>query len=125
MSATRVLIVDDESEALLEMAEGLGDFDLNCLVASNASVAITMLKQEKSIGAVITDFRMPRGNGVELLRAARDQGLLDGKKIFLVSGYLDDAISAQLDDLQLDIAMFPKPLDIEEIAGIVQTALRS
>lgn len=123
MSKKSVLIVDDETEALHEMAEGLGDCGLECLVASNASVAITMLKQEVDIGVVITDFLMPRGNGVDLLRHAKDEGLLYGKKVFLVSGFLDDAVSARLEELKLDVATFPKPLDIDEIAGIVQTAL--
>ena len=114
-----VLLVDDETLALHELREGLEDHGIICVLATNLNVAITVLRQQSEIVAIVTDFRMPRGNGLDLLWQARERELLRGKKIIMVSGFLDDAVAAKVESLGLDIATFPKPLDIEEIAAAI------
>lgn len=117
---TTVLLVDDETEALHELREGLVEFGIDCVIATNINAAITILRQQSEIVAIVTDFRMPRGNGVDLLWQAMERDLVKDKKVIVVSGYLDDAVAAKLDSIGLEIATFPKPLNIEVIAAAIK-----
>jgi len=111
-----VLIVDDESDALVELAEGLQEYDIPCFAANNTENALAVLQSEPGIGAIMTDLRMPGGSGLSLLRLAHKMEMLEGKAVFLVSGYLDAQVRFDIAALGIDAEALPKPLDIDGIA---------
>jgi CheY-like chemotaxis protein len=72
-SQFKILFVDDEENARKYFEKGL-KHNFNVMVASNVDEAQKLITENhKEIAVVITDQRMPGGNGVKLLRFLREQ----------------------------------------------------
>src|SRR5215471_11645251 len=71
MSKARVLIVDDEKSMrdLLSITLEKEGYDVE--TAAGGELAIEMLHRE-TVDAVITDLRMPKVDGLQVLRAAKE-----------------------------------------------------
>lgn len=66
-----VLFVDDEEDIRFSYEVHFeGQFPVH--LASNGAEALEVLKNEPSIGVVVTDIRMPKMNGLEFIRQARE-----------------------------------------------------
>ena len=63
----RVLLVDDESESLVEMSSYLHHKGYDCKTSSDAASALQMIEEDDEIGVIITDIRMPGMSGLEML----------------------------------------------------------
>ena len=68
--AGKVLIVDDEREALENCRRILSRVPYDCVIASDPGDAIEMMERERP-GLVLTDLRMPKLDGIEVLAAAK------------------------------------------------------
>jgi len=68
--AGKILIVDDEREALENCRRILSRVPYDCLVASDPNEALDMIDREHP-GLVLTDLRMPKLDGIEVLAAAK------------------------------------------------------
>jgi CheY-like chemotaxis protein len=63
---------------------------------------------------IITDYRMPKMNGLDMLRAQVAHGCkLTNKNKALISGYIGDDQRGMVEEL--DAAFFPKPVDFDEL----------
>jgi DNA-binding NtrC family response regulator len=120
MSATqrRILIVDDE-EGLRDL---LGDefvtLGWSVSVASGGREAFALLSASP-VDAVLSDVRMPNGDGIELARAVRAMG---GARplMFLYTGYGTVALG---DPAALGVhAIFGKPFDLEQLTTAIAQA---
>ncbi len=70
MAKPKILIVDDEKptrEVMAKILSATGE----CMLAPDAAAAKSMLAADPSIALLITDFKMPGENGVELIKAAK------------------------------------------------------
>ena len=67
----QLLLVDDEEDALLELAELLEGEGFCCYTATSVKLALLQLTQHPDIALVITDLRMPEQSGIELIRRLR------------------------------------------------------
>ena len=106
-----ILIADDEPELRQILAFELEFHGAVCLHASDGDEAWKLL-QANSIDVVISDMKMPRGGGVDLLRQIRER--LGGRiVVMLVSGFVEhaeqDLLSAGAD------AIYSKPFDTEKM----------
>jgi len=121
-NSRKILIVDDEEllrEVLVEVFSSMGH---QTFEAASGPEAFSFLQKE-SVDLVLSDVRMPQGNGIELfekLRAVKYPG-----RFVLMSGYsdlaLEDAYSMGID------AYFFKPFnltDIRNMAKILFSPLR-
>jgi type II secretory ATPase GspE/PulE/Tfp pilus assembly ATPase PilB-like protein/FixJ family two-component response regulator len=63
-----LLFVDDEENVLKALKRVFLEENYNLLVADNADQALELIDREKGIQLVISDFKMPGMNGVDLLR---------------------------------------------------------
>jgi signal transduction histidine kinase/CheY-like chemotaxis protein len=91
----RVLVVDDDALVAEASAALLASWGALVTVAVNAPDAIAQL-EAASFDAVLCDFRLPTGNGVEVLRFARARA--SGTLCILISGdapWNIDAIAEQ------------------------------
>lgn len=68
--AGKVLILDDEPEALENCRRILSRLHYDCLTESDPCRALDVLKRERP-GLVLTDLRMPGLDGIEVLNAAK------------------------------------------------------
>ncbi len=66
-----VLVVDDETIILWGTASLLESLGYDVIRANSGSAALEALHDRKEIGALLTDFQMPRMSGIELAEAAR------------------------------------------------------
>ena len=68
--AGKILIVDDEEDALENCRRILSRVPYECVGTSNPSHALALLEREHP-GLVLTDLRMPKMDGIEVLTAAK------------------------------------------------------
>ena len=62
-----ILIVDDQPDLRVLLRLALENAGFECLEAGDGEMALRMLSTYRSIDLVITDFQMPRMNGLQLL----------------------------------------------------------
>ena len=111
-----VLVVDDEPEITRSVAELLGD-DYRVLTAHSCEEALELLRGN-TVSVILTDQRMPGGNGAELL--ARCVGIAPEATRILFSAYSDMSalIEAVNDgDVYHFIAKPWRPEELKEVVG--------
>lgn len=82
----RILIADDDQDLLEILSDEFSSSVHDVFLASNGVEAIEILMKEQ-INLVISDFRMPNGNGMSILDFVNS---MDDKPIFfLFSGEID------------------------------------
>ena len=109
----RILVVEDEKAVGHMIAMVLGGPASTVTRARNgweALIKIGVAPQPFDI--VITDHRMPRMTGLDLVRRLRSQNF--GGKIFVLSAYLADDVIREYDELKVDM-MMTKPFDFDEL----------
>lgn len=122
VDAPRVLVVDDDADALEECKQALNDLGLSALVTTDARAALLLLSVEKQIGAVVTDLRMPGMDGLSFISEV--QRLFQSNscpQFILISGHgtVDTAIAA----IRLDVVDFlRKPIDRDDLIRAVVRA---
>jgi CheY-like chemotaxis protein len=70
-SKARILIVDDDGSVREILAEILEDQGYCSIVAPDAAQALSILRRETAIDALVTDLTMPGDDGIALIRKAR------------------------------------------------------
>ena len=107
MNTPKILVVDDEEPLLEVMREILEYENYNVLTASGGREAFSIV-QSKKVELIITDIRMPLGDGVELLLEVRKRN----KKfppVIVLTGYSSHN-TASLMEKGADFVM-QKPVD--------------
>jgi len=67
----KILFVDDEKNVLRALERVFFDDDYEILSAGSADEALEILSNVSTVQVVVSDYRMPRMNGVELLRTVK------------------------------------------------------
>jgi DNA-binding NtrC family response regulator len=112
-----ILIVDDEAIIRDFLSEVLEDYDIT--LASDGDEAIAKLK-ERAFDLIITDLRMPKVPGQEVVKAARE--LRPNAKVVVISGYSSlHTVSQSVSHGAC--AFLSKPFSIKELMQTVTTAL--
>ncbi|HGY9627135.1 response regulator [Pseudomonas juntendi] len=105
----QILLVDDEEEALLELAELLENEGFICHTATSVKGALLQLTRHPDMALVITDLRMPEESGISLIKRLRDHTARQHLPVIVMSGHADmDDISDLLRLQVLDL--FRKPI---------------
>ncbi|AZE46412.1 Response regulator [Pseudomonas chlororaphis] len=105
----QLLLVDDEEDALLELAELLGGEGFCCFTATSVKLALAHLTQHPDIALVITDLRMPEESGLSLIRRLRDHTSRQHLPVIVTSGHADMDDVSDLLRLQV-LDLFRKPI---------------
>ncbi|RYF93803.1 MAG: PAS domain-containing sensor histidine kinase [Caulobacteraceae bacterium] len=110
----RLLAVDDDALVLLNTTAMLEDLGHSVFAASSANEALKILS-EQTVDAVITDYAMPRRNGLDLSReiVARWPGL----PIILASGYAE-----MPPDFDIALPRLAKPYSQADLARVLNAA---
>lgn len=113
-----VLFVDDEVNILDSIRRGLIGESYKCLFATSGEKALAIL-EETNISVIVTDMRMPKMNGLELLKIVKEK-YPNVVKIVL-TGYTQlPQILATIN--QVDVFKFiTKPWKLEEELMVVIT----
>jgi len=117
-----VLIVDDEEPLLLSIDDGLRIYKryFTLLTATNGMEAVKLMKTKSSIDLVITDLRMPKMDGFELLTYIKRN--FPHTPTILMTAYGTPKIEMITKTMGL-FSYLEKPLDINVIADNIFAAL--
>ena len=111
-----LLLVDDDFLINLSTKALLEDLGHTVIDANSGAKALDVLRTEKPIDLMITDYAMPGMTGLQLAEAAR--GLRPGLPILLATGYADLPVGAVLDLPRLSKPYHQKQL-AEQITALV------
>lgn len=117
---TLILIVEDEVTLSLLAAMTLEDEGYQVVTASNGQRGVDAVR-EHAPALIVTDYMMPVMDGVEMIRALRDDGF-DGP-ILLTSAVAETRIPER-DGITYD-AFLPKPYHEGHLVDMVRTHLPS
>jgi DNA-binding NtrC family response regulator len=92
MSAQAVLIVDDEAVNARMLAEGLDEAGWEASAATGMAEAVELLQSGRYC-VVVSDIRMDRGSGYDLLRAVREGS--NPVPVILMSSFGNEQTSRQ------------------------------
>lgn len=129
MRKPRAVIIDDEPVILLLLRD-IFSFREYDVVSLSEPVICPVYDDEGACDKdhpcadiMITDNRMPRMNGVDLLETqARNGCRLTSRNKALMSGYLDDAEKARAE--RLGVHLIEKPVDLDELGTWIDACER-
>jgi DNA-binding NtrC family response regulator len=114
-----ILIVDDERNIREGLAEAFAMEGYEALTASDGQEAIALL-EERYIDLVITDLKMPKVSGMELLQHVKRRWENIPVIIITAHGDITEAVAA----MQYGALEFvTKPLDLEHLLKLTKNAL--
>ena len=118
-----VLVVDDEKELVELIAELISEFVTRPLTISKAFHGLEALEiaQDKHFDLIVTDMRMPKIIGAELIRRLRSQENHKKTPFIVVTAFPEDA--AHLQSKFSDVYLLGKPLDYEKFTALLKQLL--
>ena len=111
----KILICDDEQFILEGFVFFLSDFDVEVTTATSGNDAISKLTEKFDV--IISDYRMPDGDGKELLTYIRANESLFPGRFILFSGHLD-----LLKNTEADVVIISKP-NFHEVLQVLKELL--
>ncbi len=114
-----ILIVDDESDNLDAFRFNFRKV-FQILTATSGDEALAILR-ETDVAVIVTDQRMPKMTGLELLRAARP--LRPDAVGLILTAYTDVEVLIEAINLGQIYRYITKPWDAKEVRGVLQQAL--
>jgi len=88
-----ILVAEDKVSMAEMLSETLSDEGYDVIVAHTGAQAIKMIREQK-VDLVLTDLRMPRKSGIEVLRAARDESPAIPAILMTAFGSIETAVEA-------------------------------
>jgi CheY-like chemotaxis protein len=114
--ARRVLIVDDNPNMSNLLSDMLEVFDFSSQRASDGEEALSLLNQE-DFSLLITDLRMPKMTGLELLKAVKDK--YPRLPVVVITGYSTEATEQELLTAKAD-GFLNKPFRMNDIESVLR-----
>jgi len=115
-----ILVVDDEPESRRIYSEILSDLGYRVIDEPDGASALADIRQGEKIDLVITDYKMPGMNGLEL--AATVRNLLPSIPVLMLTAYT--SIETYFQSLNLGVFEYiNKPVGQLEFIRIVRMAL--
>ena len=118
----KILIVDDDNGTLNAVKVGLLSKGHEALIAGSGEEALKIIKARKSgaepLDLLLTDLRMPRMDGLRLIRAARK--IMPDLKAILMTAYGDDNVKKKTRALGL-CGYMDKPFRPETLIEMIMT----
>jgi DNA-binding NtrC family response regulator len=114
-----VLIVDDDIEALEEMADALQDYGLIVYTASNENMALELAFKHRP-EFIIMDYFLHGFTGIEVIKVIHNS--LPEIQVIMISGFED--LSRLITTTNSDvISVLKKPLSIDSIGRYISNQL--
>ena len=114
-----ILVVDDAPDTLEILSRNLADNGYLVFTSSNVPDAVRLLDSEK-IDLVITDLKMPKVSGMDLVRHVRDN--FSDTEVMMITGYatVEGAVEAVKTGAE---EYLTKPFTDDELLSAVQRVL--
>ncbi|MCK5739750.1 sigma-54-dependent Fis family transcriptional regulator, partial [bacterium] len=119
MSDYRILIADDEPAQVKALAGFLNKRGYTVLTADSGKTALNIVHR-KLVDLVLTDFRMPDLDGLELLKQARELNPEIDVIMMTAFGSIESATDAMRHGA---VDYLTKPVDLEQLQLIIERTL--
>jgi CheY-like chemotaxis protein len=120
LSRARILVADDELDIRIGLQNILEDsFEAEVETAASGQEALNFLRKH-AFDLLVTDFRMPNMDGVQLADAARS--LQPSLRILMVTAF-DRELVARLGSRARNARILQKPLEPSAVLAAVQRSL--
>lgn len=117
--ARRILIVDDDSSMRLALSETLESCGYDVESADNGSEALQKF-QAQSFEVVVTDMRMPRLGGMDVLKGVKK--ISPQTPVILITAY--GTVSTAVEAMKEGASEFiMKPFSLDDLQGVVKNVL--
>jgi len=113
--STRVLVADDETNLCKVLAARLEKRDLQCVIAHDGVDALEIIRSQP-VDAAVLDIRLPRKDGVEVLRELRHD--YPNLPCILMTAYDDVNLHEEAVRLGAN-AVLQKPFDLDAFTDLV------
>lgn len=116
----KVLIVDDEFRIgmLVNKLIRWDEYNLECAaILDNGESALKMIEERRDIDIVVADIRMPKINGLDLVRISQEMGL--DIKFIVISGYKEFEYAHTALRYGVDHYLL-KPINAEELNTVMK-----
>lgn len=119
LKGAKILIVDDEEGIRYVLSSTCEMFGATTFTAENGREAIKVL-EANTIDVAISDIRMPGGDGMEFLDAAK--AMPEAKtRVILMSGFSD--VTPEIATERGAAALIAKPFNVRELIELVSSLL--
>ena len=119
-SNLKILIVDDKPNMLKTMTGMLRHLGYQQVTkADDGDTALEILRGEERFHLVISDWKMQRVSGYELLKTIREDDQLKALPFLMVTGETDPSIVAQAGEIEVDGYLL-KPFSQEDLGTKIQ-----
>lgn len=89
----KVLVVDDDEQLRIALFSTLKHLSHDCILAQNAKEALILLKKE-SFDLILSDLKMPKTDGIELLKQVKQNNINTPFVIMTAFGTIETAVLA-------------------------------
>jgi DNA-binding NtrC family response regulator len=113
----QVLIADDEKLLRNLLLEKLQTENITAASAENGVDALEMLRTNPGVAVLLTDVRMPRMGGYELVEQALK--IRPELKILMMTGYALDQAPPEWALHAREFRMFRKPFDLDRLTNLL------
>jgi two-component system response regulator GlrR len=116
----RILLVDDEPNLVKILKAGLARLpDCEITTATGSQQALDLFAQQ-TFDLMITDYRMPGMDGLQLAQAVRQHYPL--ARIIMLTAFGKEVLTGQAEDRPVQLVL-EKPVDIKQVRSAALTAL--
>jgi|SRR5580658_577318 CheY-like chemotaxis protein len=118
-SGRSVLVVEDDFSSLEVLVMLMREEGLQVITASDGEEALERLATEPGVALVVTDYMMPKLNGIELCRKMRADERFRSIPVILMSATFFEP----LEDAPQIVAVFGKPLLFDSLLAKMREVL--
>ncbi len=111
-----IMLVDDDRDCLQGLTEVLAPTGFACVAFDDPEKAVQAYRQ-KPYDLVISDMKMPKMNGIQVLKAVR--ACNDKARVIIVSGYSEMEMLMEALN-QRAYAFFTKPVNVGKLLDTIE-----
>ena len=117
LRSIRILFVEDEEDLCKIIADTLSKLQANFQTANNGAVALDIIKEDSKFDLIVTDINMPVMNGLEFIKAIReDLGLTI--PVVIMSAHTEPEYIKSAEELGVEHYLL-KPFDFIKFINLV------
>lgn len=119
---TKILIVDDDVAFCKMLETFLSKKGYEVLTAFSAESALKYLETEKDLRIILSDVRLPKKDGTEVLKTAKSK--MENAQVILMTGYAE--VSLAVDAMKMGAFDYiSKPINPDKLLDIIGKALKA
>lgn len=119
---TKVLMADDEVDIRALICEALEEFGIKTIQAENGEEGVQKILANPDIKLIITDLKMPKMNGLQMIKTLRRMQVAESARIIVMTSYTQASLIAEGKKLNVD-AWLVKPVRQDALIETIKRLL--